>query len=88
MSGGHFDYDQYRIGYIADSIEDLIRDNKTREYPYSDKIIAKFKKGVKVLRIAEIYAQRIDWLVSGDDGDESFMKRLAEDLGKLEGGKE
>ena len=65
MSGGHFDYDQYRIGYIADSIEDLIRDNKTREYPYSDKIIAKFKKGVKVLRIAEIYAQRIDWLEIG-----------------------
>lgn len=86
MSGGHFDYNQYRIGYIADSIEQLIRNNKTDEYPYSDEIIAKFKEGIKALRIAEVYAQRIDWLVSGDDGDESFMKRLAEDLALTEGG--
>ena len=27
MSGGHFNYDQYKIGYIADEVEQLIRDN-------------------------------------------------------------
>ena len=24
MSGGHFDYNQYKIGYIADEVEQLI----------------------------------------------------------------
>jgi hypothetical protein len=30
-----------------------------------------------------VYAHRVDWLVSGDDGEESFMKRFDEDLNKL-----
>ena len=29
MSGGHFDYNQYKIGYIADSIESIIEKNRT-----------------------------------------------------------
>jgi hypothetical protein len=33
--------------------------------------------------MAEIYAQRIDWLLSGDDGEDSFRERLKEDLEKL-----
>jgi len=33
-----------------------------------------------VLRKAAIYAQRIDWLLSGDDGEESFLERLKEEL--------
>jgi hypothetical protein len=32
------------------------------------------------LNQALIYAQRIDWLVSGDDGEDTFHARLAEDL--------
>jgi len=105
MSGGHFDYDQYKIGYIADSIEKLIEKNgrkKTEEekkvenwhdqswydkfpedlyhYKYSDDIIEKFKEAVVLLRQAEIYAQRIDWLISADDGPETFLKKLKEDL--------
>jgi hypothetical protein len=30
--------------------------------------------------MAQIYTQRIDWLVSGDDGEDSFRERLKEDL--------
>jgi predicted house-cleaning noncanonical NTP pyrophosphatase (MazG superfamily) len=107
MSGGHFDYDQYKIGYMADSIESLIEKNgrkKTMEelkdenwrgsdwyekypedlchYKYPDEVIEEFKKGVELLKLAQIYAHRIDWLVSGDDGNESFLKRLKEDLNK------
>ena len=107
MSGGHFDYNQYKIGYMADSIEKLIERNgreKTKEelkdenwrdpewykkypedlchYKYPDEVIEEFKKGVELLRQAEVYAHRIDWLISGDDGNESFLKRLKEDLNK------
>jgi hypothetical protein len=31
MSGGFFDYQQYRLGYIADAVEQLIRDNHSKE---------------------------------------------------------
>lgn len=86
MSGGHFNYDQYKIGYIADSVEQAIRDNDKDDYPYSEEIISKFKDGIKALRIAEVYAQRIDWLLSGDDGGDSFLERLGEDLAELKGG--
>jgi uncharacterized protein (UPF0248 family) len=107
MSGGHFYYDQYKIGYIADEVEQLIEksgrlktkeelkedwrnpdwyekypeDLKHREYPVE--VIEEFKKGLLLLRQAQIYAHRIDWLVSGDDGEESFLRRLKEDLEKL-----
>lgn len=95
MSGGHFDYNQHRIRDIADSIEDIIRKNgKKKEYEasyweddhyyeYPPEVIQKFKEGLDILRKAEVYAQRIDWLVSGDDGEESFLERLKEDLNKL-----
>jgi hypothetical protein len=84
MSGGHFNYNQYQIGYIADDIDQLIRDNDSQEpgRAFSDETIAEFQRGVAVLRQALIYAQRIDWLVSGDDGEESFHARLKEDLEK------
>lgn len=53
-------------------------------YNFSDKTIKEFKKGIEYLKKAYIYAQRIDWLVSGDDGEEEFHKRLKEDLEKNE----
>lgn len=54
-------------------------------YPeYTDETIQIFKDGVKILRKAAIYANRIDWLLSGDDGEESLKERLEEELKKLE----
>ena len=52
-------------------------------YKYSDEIIKEFKNAYKALRKAEIYAQRIDWLLAGDDGEESFIERLKEELDAL-----
>ena len=80
MSGGHFNYDQYKIIEIADGVEFLIRNHS---YGFSDETKAKFSEAVRTLREAHVYAQRIDWLVSGDDGEETFHKRLKEDLEKL-----
>jgi hypothetical protein len=53
-------------------------------YKYSDEVIAEFKKGYEILRKAEIYAQRMDWLFAGDDGEESFIQRLKGELLHLE----
>ena len=100
MSGGHFDYAQYRINDIVNDIEQIIannnleiaEDDKPKDdwgfdeqsyYEYSPHIIEEFKNAVKYLKIAQVYAQRVDWLVSGDDSEGSFIKRLNEDLNKL-----
>lgn len=93
MSGGHFNYDQYKIGYIVDEIEQKIehynRDDvddyggKYRER-YTPEEIAKFKEACYFLEKAQIYAQRIDWLLSGDDGTDSFFRRLEQELNELE----
>ena len=92
MSGGHFDYNQYKIGYIADEVDQLIRDNDSQELnawgdpkgrAFSAATIAEFHRALVLLRQAQIYAQRIDWLVSGDDSEDSFHVRLGEDLSNV-----
>ena len=110
MSGGTFDYQQYRIRDIANSVEEEIaksgkpkterelkedypwRDEEYFEkypedkfhYAYPEEIIEEFKKGYELLRKAEIYAQRMDWLFAGDDGNETFLERLKQELDVLE----
>ena len=85
MSGGHFDYKQFYIRDIIGEVEYLIKNNNViNEWDYannfSDEVIEKFKVGLEILKQAEIYTTRIDWLVSGDDGEETFLERLEEDL--------
>lgn len=85
MSGGHFDYNQRILKDIAVSIQELIENNKNKDefgycYNFNKKTIKQFKKTVEMLLKAEIYVQRIDWLVSGDDGEETFHERLEEEL--------
>jgi len=92
MSGGHFNYEQYRIEHISDEVEQLILNNSNEDVDeygdrkgtfYSDATIREFEQGLEFLRRAQIYAQRIDWLVSGDDSEDTFHTRLASDLSKI-----
>jgi len=105
MSGGAFDYNQNKIGYIHEEIQEIL-DNSGKERPkdqlgyndvdyfdrypeellypdYSEEVKKIFTDGIEILKKAEIYAQRIDWYLSGDDGEDSFRERLKEDLLKL-----
>lgn len=113
MSGGHFDYAQYRIADIYTRIEDYMNGHELDDdevanlvdspyveeegkeyikkhhrtvpnpYGYTEETLAEFRKAIETLKQAEVYAQRIDWLLSGDDGEENFHERLKEDLEKL-----
>lgn len=104
MSGGAFEYKQYHIREIHETIqselermgkpkskENIWNDNEYYEkYPEelkwpieSDEVVNAYKTAIELLKKAEIYAQRIDWYISGDDGEESFLRRLKEDLEKL-----
>jgi len=104
MSGGHFNYDQYRIADTWEEIQNLL-DKQGAEIPksemyggrdyydkypdekfnitYPSEIQKIFIEAIKILKKAEIYTQRIDWYLCGDDGEESFLRRLVEDLNKL-----
>lgn len=60
-------------------------------YPYdedvvelTDESIETMKETWRRLRIAEIYATRVDWMMSGDDGEDTMQERLAEDLAAFE----
>ena len=97
MSGGRFDYAQYRIADIYTKIEDYVdghpldeedercfledrwleedEDKYVRKhhhtmpnkYGFSKENIKEFKKGIELRKNAQVYAQRIDYLLSGDD---------------------
>lgn len=79
MSGGEFNYLQRRYEWneMIEKIEDNIKGNC-----YDKKTITELKKGLKAIKKARIYIERIDLLLSVDDGEESFKIRLLEDLSK------
>ena len=78
MSGGAFNYqnNSYAIDILTTELKYI--GNK-----YSPKTIEEFQKGLKILKEADIYLRRIDYLLSGDDGEESFHERLKEELEEL-----
>lgn len=93
MSGGYFDYDQYKIFRIADDVEQVIINYEEDKFDsYNEPIrnrftpeeIEKFREAEYIIRKAAIYAQRIDWLLSGDDDADSFFRRLKEELEELD----
>ena len=89
MSGGHFDYIQYRIEQAADEVEQYIRfcdggeaDGYDYKPDYTRETIAKLKECELTLRRAAAMLQRVDWLASGDDGEDCFHKRWEEEVPK------
>ena len=66
----HCYYDHYL--YEADVLELL------------DETIDAMKEAYRQIRIAEIYAERVDWMMSGDDSEECFRERIKEDLTEFE----
>ena len=52
-------------------------------YAYPESTLRLMEEAVYALRAAAIYAQRVDYLLSGDDGEESFEERLQEELAEL-----
>ena len=94
MSGGHFDYKQHHIDDIICEMQNIIKNNNKENdsldyfgeydvnYKLSPEVIAEINKSIVFLKLANIYTHRIDYLLSGDDGEESFFKRIEEDLNK------
>ena len=71
MSGGHFNYIQNRLSEVMEDIQDLMDSGE-----YSAEVIDKMGEGLRSVQMAQCFITRIDWLASGDDGEECFLKRL------------
>lgn len=72
--------------FITDEEAEYIRKHHRttpNQDEFSKETLAELRKAVHIFKQAEIYAMRIDWLLSGDDGEESFHERLKEELGKI-----
>lgn len=91
MSGGYFNYADSHIDQIADDIEQLIRNNDSTEvnqwgekigHGFSVDTLYEFREAIKHLRYARAYVRRIDYLLSGDDSEDSFQKNLDLDVAK------
>ena len=91
MSGGTFDYSQYRIIDIIETIQSHINSQGEKiDYEYGDKhqifepdVLKRLQDAIECLKKAYVYAQRIDRFLAGDDGDETFIRRLNEELNEL-----
>lgn len=84
MSGGHFDYIQFRIAEIVESIRGEIANNEStdkdeygeeRGRHYTPEVIERFEIAAQTMDRAMRMATRIDWLLSDDDGEDSFLRR-------------
>ncbi len=84
MSGGTFGYAQYRCNDIADMLKEEIENNNVKDNfgycnNFSEETLNKFKETLKDIEIIAKKVQRIDWLLAGDDGEETFHERWKEE---------
>ena len=86
MSGGHFGncgYDYYKVAQFADELEQEISTNNTvNEYgdkhDYDPDVIDYLEAQIPKLRKMAEIMRHIDYLYSGDHGDDSFLLRVKE----------
>lgn len=90
MSGGHFQYQQQRLEEIAEEIDEAIESNDDQTidkwgdkkgFGFPDEIIDKFREAAHTLRRAAEMADRVDYLMSSDDSEKSFLERWEKEVG-------
>jgi hypothetical protein len=79
MSGGHFEYGCFRISEFADNLKHEIQVNDVKNEDgycpgYTRDTIAILKRCHKIIAKAGELAKRVEWLYSGDSGEESFRE--------------
>lgn len=87
MSGGYFEYNQYRLEEISEDIIKLISNYENGEFEddyykevLDDDIIEIFKKAVDYLNTTYKYIHEIDWFLSGDTDKETLLKNIKDEI--------
>ena len=84
MSGGHFNgngYVYYRVEQFSDELESEILNNENKdEYNYcpnyNEQTLEVLRKQIPLIRKAAEVMRAIDYLYSGDHGEDSFIKKI------------
>ena len=82
MSGGHFNYIQYRVKDTAEEIQEILDKQGDDAYwngidtIYPIEVQEVFKEAIDHINRAYQYIHRIDWYLSGDDGEETFLEKI------------
>ena len=88
MFGDHFDYIPLRFSDTIEKLQELIDTNdKVDEFGYkrnySKETLEVIEECRSLFERGVILLHRIDWLVSDDDGEDCFHRRIKEDLETL-----
>lgn len=92
MSGGYFNYKQYELNDIADSIQRVIANNESTEVNswgepiggfLSKEVLERFNETIFWLERSREMVQRVDWFLSGDDSESSFLERWETEVRKV-----
>ena len=81
MNGGNLDYFYSRFDEPLEKISKEIKWGKNK---WSPKVLSEFQNAIKYLKIAQVYSHDVEWLLSGDYGDDSFLESIKEELEELE----
>ena len=84
MSGGTFDYNQYIFTDAVETIEIAIKQNNVKDEwgycnDYNPETLRLFEIAKVNITQAAAMMQRVDWLMAGDDGEDSFKERWEEE---------
>jgi hypothetical protein len=72
--------DRYKGHRKTDAIVDLDDSEVNFAKSLSEETMSAFEEGLKTMKAAYAYAHAIDYLLEGDDNEESFHRRLKHDL--------
>lgn len=81
MSGGSLEYFYYKF---EEPLERISKEIKWGKNKWTAETLLEFQNAVNYLKLAQIYSHRVEWLFSGDDGEDSFIKRLKEEISEFD----
>ena len=84
MSGGHFNgngYVYYRVDQFSDELESEILNNENKDDynycpNYNEQTLEVLRKQIPLIRKAAEVMRAIDYLYSGDHGEDSFIEKI------------
>lgn len=83
MSGGHLrpEYCYYQVSQFADELEHAIENNDRKDewgycHGYGEDVLSYLREQVVVIRKMSQVMRDIDYLYSGDHGEDSFLERV------------
>ena len=86
MSGGHYEYEQYKIDQVAYQMKKDIENNGETHDPhnyvfdFTKETMEYMKKVSDIVALAGILTKHADWLYSGDDSEETFRENIEKAL--------